>query len=103
MKVEPGMAATTTTTAAVTTTTSSDCPDTDGDGWDDCYEQAAGTNPFFTDTDNDGIIDSEDPNPLLAATPSRAPGFGINAAIICLFCAGIAALTVIRRRHGRAG
>lgn len=39
--------------------------DSDGDGWSDEYEQNIGTNPYIKDTDNDGLIDSQDPNPRL--------------------------------------
>jgi hypothetical protein len=38
--------------------------DSDGDGWTDDYERMVGTNPYTKDTDNDGIIDPEDLNPL---------------------------------------
>ncbi|MFQ6135668.1 MAG: hypothetical protein ACE5PM_00610 [Candidatus Hydrothermarchaeales archaeon] len=38
--------------------------DGDGDGWSDELEKRIGTNPFNKDTDGDGVIDSEDPNPL---------------------------------------
>jgi len=58
--------ATTTMPTSIPTTTA--CPDTDGDGWDDCFEATMGTNPNQQDTDNDGIIDSLDPNPLVAST-----------------------------------
>lgn len=43
--------------------------DTDGDGWTDLVEKRLGTNPKRADTDNDGLKDSEDANPL-AASPS---------------------------------
>ena len=40
--------------------------DSDGDGWGDFKEKNAGTNPYNVDTDNDGIWDPHDPNPLIA-------------------------------------
>jgi hypothetical protein len=39
--------------------------DSDGDGWTDEKEKILGTDPLKKDTDNDGMIDSEDPNPLV--------------------------------------
>ena len=46
--------------------------DSDGDGWSDFKEKNAGTNPYNVDTDNDGIWDPHDPNPLVAfsSTPT---------------------------------
>ena len=41
-------------------------PDSDKDGLPDSYEKTIGTNPYKKDTDGDGIIDSEDINPLAA-------------------------------------
>lgn len=41
-------------------------PDNDKDGLPDSYEKTIGTNPYKKDTDGDGIIDSEDINPLVA-------------------------------------
>ena len=38
--------------------------DFDNDGWNNLEEQAAGTSPHAADTDGDGMIDSEDPDPL---------------------------------------
>lgn len=38
--------------------------DSDLDGWTDIQEREAHTNPFDVDTDHDGILDPEDPNPL---------------------------------------
>jgi len=38
--------------------------DSDGDGWPDEQELRAGTNPNSVDTDEDGIWDPKDPNPL---------------------------------------
>ena len=43
--------------------------DTDGDGWSDLYELwTSKTDPELADTDGDGIIDSEDPEPLNPGT-----------------------------------
>jgi hypothetical protein len=38
--------------------------DSDGDGWDDERELAAGTDPNNVDTDGDGYWDPKDENPL---------------------------------------
>ena len=38
--------------------------DSDGDGWTDAQEQAAGTDLYSVDTDGDGYWDPEDSNPL---------------------------------------
>ncbi|WP_456473913.1 WD40 repeat domain-containing protein [Candidatus Pyrohabitans sp.] len=46
-------------------------PDTDGDGWDDAQEVRAGTDPTKVDTDDDGLWDPLDPNPLDPAIPGR--------------------------------
>jgi len=43
--------------------------DTDGDGWSDAQELAAGTDPLLTDTDGDGYWDSHDANPLDSDIP----------------------------------
>jgi hypothetical protein len=39
--------------------------DSDGDSWDDNFEKTQGTSPFSKDSDYDGLIDSEDPEPLV--------------------------------------
>lgn len=44
--------------------------DGDGDGLSDLLEQRIGTNPSIADTDNDGVIDGHDGNPL---TPKHKP------------------------------
>jgi hypothetical protein len=83
----------------------SECPDSDGDSWDDCYELQFGTDPNAVDTDGDGIWDPQDPNPWIAGTttsttsttttttmttmtvtttPSRIPAPGLLIAIMCL-------------------
>ena len=46
--------------------------DSDGDGWTDAQERAAGTAPDNRDTDADGYWDSKDPNPLDPNIPTRA-------------------------------
>ncbi|MDC3984848.1 MopE-related protein [Polyangium jinanense] len=38
-------------------------PDTDGDGLTDDYENEIGTDPNDADSDDDGVIDGEEPNP----------------------------------------
>ncbi len=38
--------------------------DSDNDGWTDDLERSMKTNPYLADTDKDGIIDPEDPDPL---------------------------------------
>ncbi|MDI1482146.1 MopE-related protein [Polyangium sp. y55x31] len=38
-------------------------PDTDGDGLTDDYENEIGTDPEDADSDDDGVIDGEEPNP----------------------------------------
>jgi hypothetical protein len=48
-------------------------PDSDGDGWTDDQERRAGTDPYLVDTDSDGAWDPNDPNPLLAPTPTPVP------------------------------
>lgn len=40
--------------------------DSDSDGWTDAFELQMGTDPNNPDTDGDGIIDSKDPNPMVA-------------------------------------
>ncbi|MFP4381145.1 MAG: toxin TcdB middle/N-terminal domain-containing protein [Candidatus Sumerlaeia bacterium] len=47
--------------------------DTDRDGLDDFQEKASDTNPFNPDTDGDGVLDGDDPDPLNPKifTPSR--------------------------------
>ena len=44
--------------------------DSDGDGWSDAQEKAAGTNPNSVDSDGDGYWDHHDPNPLDANIPT---------------------------------
>jgi hypothetical protein len=47
--------------------------DSDGDGFEDRFEIENGSDPFDADTDDDGIIDSEEPNPY-----EDSDGDGIN-------------------------
>lgn len=49
--------------------------DSDGDGWSDEQEKVLGTNPYQKDSDQDGIIDPEDPNPLIVAEAIEEPSF----------------------------
>ena len=56
---------TTTPTPISTTQPTSASKDSDGDGWSDDQELAAGTNPLKADTDGDGVWDSKDSNPLV--------------------------------------
>ena len=61
-------------------------PDSDGDGWTDIQEAAAGTDPHNKDTDGDGYWDRLDPNPLdptipLEAIPTLDPEVAVQAAV----------------------
>jgi hypothetical protein len=47
--------------------------DTDSDSLDDYYEYIQGTDPRHPDTDRDGIIDSNDPEPLVPETITSDP------------------------------
>ena len=107
----PTPATTTTATTTTTTTTETPCPDTDGDGWDDCFEATMGTNPYQQDSDNDGIIDSIDPNPLVASTTTATTTTASTAAAttttttertpapaLVLVIAVIAAVTILLNR-----
>jgi hypothetical protein len=38
--------------------------DSDGDGWSDAEESLVGSDPQKSDTDGDGMLDMEDPDPL---------------------------------------
>lgn len=44
--------------------------DTDGDGWSDLIEGRLGTDALNSDTDGDLLVDSQDRNPLAAASPA---------------------------------
>ena len=50
-----------------------DPADPDNDGWDQAREKAAGTNPMMEDTDVDGLMDYEDPNPTKAEPLIKLP------------------------------
>lgn len=52
-------------TVTATGTGNASAGDSDSDGWKDELEVQMGTDPDNPDTDEDGIIDSEDPNPLV--------------------------------------
>jgi Glycosyl hydrolases family 2, TIM barrel domain/Glycosyl hydrolases family 2, sugar binding domain/Glycosyl hydrolases family 2/Beta galactosidase small chain len=43
----------------------------DGDKWSVAEEMKRGSNPLLPDSDGDGLIDSEDPNPVDADIPAR--------------------------------
>jgi hypothetical protein len=45
--------------------------DSDGDGWSDMNEMAAGTDPYNVDSDSDGYWDPQDANPLDATIPLK--------------------------------
>ena len=87
----------TSTNVYITTETADEASlDSDGDGWSDEREKSAGTNPYSKDTDNDGLWDSQDPNPLVAQKPGL-PGFEAIFAV-----AGLLAVAYsIRKRGGR--
>ncbi|MBA7516020.1 hypothetical protein ES705_08065 [subsurface metagenome] len=67
--------------------------DSDGDGWSDEFERKAGTNPHAKDTDNDGLWDPQDPNPLVPQK-TGIPGFEI----IFAFAGLLAVAYLIRRK-----
>ncbi len=52
--------------------------DSDSDGLSDELEVRMGTDPNNPDTDDDGIIDSKDPNPLVANGKGLVPDLGGN-------------------------
>jgi hypothetical protein len=80
------------TTRPPATTSPPVAVDSDGDGWTDDYEEKAGTNPYIMDTDNDGLIDSEDPNPL---EPKKGLGVCGPSALLVL-----ALIPILWRRLG---
>ena len=87
----------TSTNVYITTAAEQPVPlDSDGDGWNDELEIKAGTNPYVKDTDNDGLWDSQDPNPLMAQETGMPglPGFEIMFAVMGLLTVAY----VLRRR-----
>jgi hypothetical protein len=56
------------TTTPAAGTDNASAADTDLDGWKDALELQMGTDPNNPDTDGDGILDSKDPNPLVASS-----------------------------------
>lgn len=53
--------------------------DSDLDGWADTQEKETHTNPFDSDTDHDGFLDPEDPDPLhpgILTDPEQKLGVG---------------------------
>ena len=87
----------TSTNVYITTAAEQPAPlDSDGDGWNDELETKAGTNPYVKDSDNDGLWDPQDPNPLMAQeteTPGL-PGFEAIFAVVGL----LVGTYVLRRR-----
>ncbi len=75
--------------------------DADGDGMDNADEYQAGTDPQDSDTDNDGIPDGKDSDPL-AANPSGVAGIPLwMILVVVLAIAGIAAAVLVKRRGGQ--
>jgi hypothetical protein len=70
----------TVTAAGAATTT---VGDSDGDGLKDVLEEQLGTDPNKADTDGDGMIDSEDPNPLVASSGGSLFG-GVPSILITI-------------------
>ena len=75
--------------------------DSDGDGWTDTQERIVGTNPYYVDTDGDGIWDPRDPNPLVKekedATPASTPLIPAFEAIFAI--AGLFAVAYLLKRR----
>ena len=67
--------------------TVNDCPDSDNDGLDDCFEQQIGTDPNLTDTDSDGLTDffevsyDGDANDYDPYNPATMTGGDLNALV----------------------
>ena len=55
--------------------------DTDGDGLTDQQEEILKTNPYQEDSDGDGIIDPEDPNPLIPETETTSTSVSATSSI----------------------
>jgi len=60
--------------------------DSDKDGWTDLVEKRLGTDPDNKDTDGDGLIDSEDKNPLAAPRPLNEEEKVLRAAFEARYC-----------------
>ncbi len=77
--------------------------DTDGDGLTNIQEYSLETDPTDTDTDGDGLLDGEDPNPLVSEDSQTAvygPLFYVILAIIAIaFFLVLLWLFVIRRKR----
>ncbi|MHA1506675.1 MAG: hypothetical protein ACTSR0_05810 [Candidatus Asgardarchaeia archaeon] len=67
--------------------------DSDVDGLADTVEANVGTDPNDPDTDGDGFIDGNDPNPTNSLIP-----ISLYAAVLSLFA--IVILLIVRRRRG---
>jgi len=60
--------------------------DSDKDGWTDLVEKRLGTDPNNKDTDGDGLIDSEDKNPLAIPRPLNEEEKVLRAAFEARYC-----------------
>ena len=56
--------------------------DSDGDGLPDAAEMVLGTDPMNPDTDGDGIVDSLDPEPLIAKDTITSKGTSVGIKIL---------------------
>jgi hypothetical protein len=77
--------------------------DSDSDGWNDALEIQMGTDPHNPDTDGDGIIDSKDPNPLVAGSSGSILGEVPSILItiikwVVIIGGGIVAIIFIREK-----
>jgi outer membrane protein assembly factor BamB len=59
--------------------------DSDGDGWTNKIEARLSTNPYKADSDDDGLADGEDMNPLAAPRPLREAEQILYAAYEAIF------------------
>lgn len=71
------------TTTPAAGTDNASAADTDLDGWKDALELQMGTDPNNPDTDGDGILDSKDPNPLVASSGGSILG-GFTGTLITI-------------------